>query len=94
MANTYFRHDDWLQDAQGNPISGVGVYVASQPANTGSIPPSPLGQLSLTPRAPLRSLNLWLQIRMAARVFIVRLASTHWAIGRLRYNKWCSRTRS
>lgn len=36
------RRDDWLQDAQGNALAGASVYYCLQPANTGSIPPSPL----------------------------------------------------
>jgi hypothetical protein len=42
---TYYRRDEWVQDALGNAISGAQVYVCSQPATTGSIPPSPLAQL-------------------------------------------------
>jgi hypothetical protein len=42
---TFLRRDDWVTDAMGNAISGANVYVCSQPANTGSIPPSPLVQI-------------------------------------------------
>lgn len=42
---TFLRRDDWVTDAMGNAISGASVYVCSQPATTGSIPPSPLVQL-------------------------------------------------
>jgi hypothetical protein len=47
--STFFRRDDWVTDALGNAISGAGVYVCSQPANTGIIPPSPLVQLYADP---------------------------------------------
>lgn len=46
---TFFRRDDWVTDALGNAQSGVSVYVCSQPATTGSIPPSPLVQLYSDP---------------------------------------------
>jgi hypothetical protein len=36
------RRDDWLTDAQGRALSGAQVYYCTQPASTGSIPPSPL----------------------------------------------------
>ena len=36
------RRDEWVTDAQGNAISGCLVYYCTQPANTGSLPPSPL----------------------------------------------------
>ena len=39
---SYYRRDEWVTDAMGNAQSGASVYVCSQPANTGSIPPSPL----------------------------------------------------
>lgn len=45
----YFRRDDWVTDALGNAISGASVYVCSQPANTGTIPPSPEVQLYADP---------------------------------------------
>lgn len=47
--STFFRRDDWVTDAMGNAISGASVYVCSQPASTGSIPPSPLVQLYADP---------------------------------------------
>jgi hypothetical protein len=36
------RRDEWVQDPMGNGVSGVFVYVCSQPANTTTNPPSPL----------------------------------------------------
>src|ERR1700761_27709 len=42
---TFLRRDDWVTDAMGNALSGASVYVCSQPATTGTIPPSPLVQL-------------------------------------------------
>jgi hypothetical protein len=39
------RRDEWVQDPMGNGVSGVFVYVCSQPANTSTFPPSPLVQL-------------------------------------------------
>jgi hypothetical protein len=53
---TYYRRDDWVQDAMGNAQSGAGVYVSSQPTTEGYInkagayvPPSPLVQLYADP---------------------------------------------
>lgn len=46
---SYYRRDEWVTDAQGNAISGAGVYVCSQPATTNTIPPSPLVQLYADP---------------------------------------------
>ena len=48
MANL-FRRDEVVLTDQGEPISGVSIYVCGQPANTGSIPPSPLVQLYSDP---------------------------------------------
>jgi hypothetical protein len=45
--STYFRSDQWITDALGNALAGVDVYYCSQPASTGSIPPSPLVPLYL-----------------------------------------------
>ena len=48
---TYFRRDDWVQDALGNALSGANVWVTSQASNpahftkTGLVPPSPLVQI-------------------------------------------------
>lgn len=36
------RDDRWLADAQGRALAGAMVYYCTQPANTSSIPPSPL----------------------------------------------------
>ncbi len=36
------RKDDWVQNAQGDALAGALVYICNQPANTGTIPPSPL----------------------------------------------------
>ena len=36
------RRDDWLTDAQGRSLAGAQVYYCTQPASTGSVPPSPL----------------------------------------------------
>jgi len=41
----YYRRDDWLQNAQGQALAGAQVYYCSQPANTGTVPPSPLVQV-------------------------------------------------
>jgi hypothetical protein len=46
---TYYRSDQWVTDALGNAISGANVYFCSQPANTSSVPPSPLIQLYADP---------------------------------------------
>lgn len=42
---TFYRRDDWVTDALGNAQPGAQVYVCTQPANTGTIPPSPLASL-------------------------------------------------
>jgi hypothetical protein len=42
---TLYRRDEGVQDAMGNPISGVQIAVATQPANTSSFPPPPAVQL-------------------------------------------------
>lgn len=39
---SFFRFDGTVNTALGVGVSGVDVYVCTQPANTGSIPPSPL----------------------------------------------------
>jgi hypothetical protein len=39
---TIARRDDYLTDAQGRALAGAQVYYCTQPASTGSIPPSPL----------------------------------------------------
>jgi hypothetical protein len=41
-SNSLNRRDEQVQDPMGNPVSGVYVYVCSQPANTTTFPPSPL----------------------------------------------------
>lgn len=46
---TFLRSDQWVTDALGNAISGASVYFCSQPASTGSIPPSPLIALYADP---------------------------------------------
>jgi hypothetical protein len=42
---TLYRGDQTVTDPMGAPVSGVSVYLCTQPANTGSVPPSPLVQL-------------------------------------------------
>lgn len=39
------RFDVTVQDAQGNALSGADVYFCTQPANTSTIPPSPLATI-------------------------------------------------
>jgi hypothetical protein len=36
------RRDDFITDAQGRALAGALVYYCTQPANTSSLPPSPL----------------------------------------------------
>lgn len=36
------RRDDYLTDAQGNALAGADVYYCTQPADTTTVPPSPL----------------------------------------------------
>lgn len=49
------RRDDWLADAQGRALAGATVYYCNQPANTSTVPPSPLAtvyaDLAATPAA-------------------------------------------
>ena len=42
---TLFRRDEVVVDSMGNPISGVKIGLATQPANTEQFPPSPPVQL-------------------------------------------------
>jgi hypothetical protein len=39
---TFYRRDEVVQDTMGNGVSGVQIFVANQPANTSTFPPSPL----------------------------------------------------
>jgi hypothetical protein len=39
---TYFRMDGWVKSVTGAAVSGAQIYVATQPANTAFLPPSPL----------------------------------------------------
>jgi hypothetical protein len=48
MAN-FFRIDRWITDALGNALAGVNVAICSQPANTTTLPPSPLVALYADP---------------------------------------------
>jgi hypothetical protein len=41
----FYRSDRWIQDGLGNAIAGASVAFCSQPANTSTLPPSPLIQL-------------------------------------------------
>jgi hypothetical protein len=42
---SFFRFDDTVNTAQGVGLSGVEIYVCTQPANTSVIPPSPLATI-------------------------------------------------
>jgi hypothetical protein len=42
---TYYRRDGSINSVQGQALDGVDIYVCTQPASTGSIPPSPLATL-------------------------------------------------
>lgn len=42
---TLARDDRWLADAQGRALAGADVYYCTQPADTSSIPPSPLASV-------------------------------------------------
>jgi hypothetical protein len=46
---TFYRRDEVVQDAQGNGVSGVQIYVCNQPSNTSTFPPSPLIPLYADP---------------------------------------------
>jgi hypothetical protein len=43
--STYFRLQGSINSVQGQALDGVDVYVCTQPASTGSIPPSPLATI-------------------------------------------------
>ena len=43
MANG--RRDDYLTDAQGRALAGAAVYYCTQPANTSTVPPTPLATI-------------------------------------------------
>jgi hypothetical protein len=45
MSNNFYRSDIWVKSAQGQAIAGAQVYVCTQPANTTSVPPSPLASI-------------------------------------------------
>lgn len=49
------RYDVTVQDAQGQALSGAVVYFATQPANTSTLPPSPLATVyaAITGGSPL-----------------------------------------
>jgi hypothetical protein len=42
---TYYRRDEEVVDPMGNPVTGVQIALATQPANTSSFPPTPAVQL-------------------------------------------------
>lgn len=42
---SFGRRDDWLSDAQGNALAGAQVYICNQPADTTTVPPSPLASV-------------------------------------------------
>ena len=44
---TLYRRDEEVTDPMGNPVSGVQIALATQPANTSSFPPTPAVQLYL-----------------------------------------------
>jgi hypothetical protein len=46
---TVFRRDGTVNTSQGVAISGCDIYVCTQPANTSTIPPSPLASLFSDP---------------------------------------------
>jgi hypothetical protein len=53
--SSFYRRDDWVQDAMGNAISGAWVYVTGQPTNVATLtsagftPPTPQVQLYSDP---------------------------------------------
>jgi hypothetical protein len=50
MATNYFRADGWVKSANGQAIAGAQIYVCSpQPANIGTVPPSPLATIYSDP---------------------------------------------
>jgi hypothetical protein len=46
---TLIRRDDWITDSMGNVVTGVNVYVCTQPSNTHITPPSPLAAIYSDP---------------------------------------------
>jgi hypothetical protein len=49
MPTTYLLRDEEVTDPMGQGVSGVSIYLCSQPATTSSIPPSPLAQIYSDP---------------------------------------------
>ena len=47
--SSLIRRDEEVTDPQGNPVSGVQIALATQPANTSSFPPTPAVQLYSDP---------------------------------------------
>ncbi len=43
--SSLYRRDDWSTDGLGRALSGLQVYVCYQPADTESVPPSPLATI-------------------------------------------------
>jgi hypothetical protein len=46
---TFYRSDGWVKAVLGFAVAGAQVYVCTQPANTSSVPPSPLAQVYSDP---------------------------------------------
>lgn len=46
---TYFRSDGWVKSVTGAAVPGAQIYVATQPANTAFLPPSPLANIFSDP---------------------------------------------
>src|ERR1700693_6001495 len=46
---TYFRSDGWVKAVTGQAVPGAQVYVATQPANIATAPPSPLATIYSDP---------------------------------------------
>ncbi len=42
---TFYRTDGWVKSVLGQALAGVLVYVCTQPANSNTIPPSPLASI-------------------------------------------------
>jgi hypothetical protein len=92
---TLYRRDEVVVDAMGNPLSGVQIGVASQPANTSSFRPSPALQIYADNAGADLYLYLHKRMRMDTPSITCPLAYIQFPSIRPRLpgRLWCSQTR-
>jgi hypothetical protein len=44
-SNTFYRYDTWVKSSIGPAVPGAQIWVCTQPANTATVPPSPLAAI-------------------------------------------------